>query len=270
MESAKQLLERLILLSCTALIPGCAQADVMTFLSGPPDYEFISGTENTLSFSEMSVGTYNTFWSSNSNYPQVQGSDSAIAIQTGPLGSSTATSWTFDGGTFHRDDGLGVDYISSPPPGYATCEEAGFITFGDQCRLNAVLNGTILGDVTLSLSQIVGYGSIGSDEPFTIRQFELTGSLLFSISPSLALATGVTAGPYLGWFAVDGTYFHSITGDPGFLYDFTLPDEWHSIDVRSLEVTGESVPEPMSIFLLATVLIRVGSAIKRKFSARVC
>jgi hypothetical protein len=236
----------------------------MTFSSGPADDKNISGTEDSLKFRDCDSPFYNIFQSSNAQHPLVEGSDSCIATVTGPLISNTATSWTFQGGTFHRSAGSGADYIPGPPPGYATCEEAGFHSLSNWCYFNGQLDGVIIGDVTLGLSDILGYGY----DPFgyysTVRAFQLTGSLLFDVNSDLARASGVASGPYLGWFIVDGTYYHTPTGDPGFLDEPISPDVWHNIYVNSLEVTGASVPETSSIVLLLTVCGAIGLGFRHR------
>jgi hypothetical protein len=244
-----------------------AQADVMTFLSGSPDFIGLWGTQDGLGFRAMSFGLNPHYNSSNPQFPTIQVGDATMNIGTGPLISSTATSWTFEGGTLLIGPGTLSGLIPSPPPGYSTCEDAGYITYFGGCAFAAELDGTLTGDVTLSLSGIVGYGS-DAEETYSIRQYQLTGSVLFDINSDLALAAGVTTGPYLGWFVIDGSYLHGLAGDPGFLDEPYPPDVWHSINIRSIEVTGASVPEPSSIALLVTVVGAMGLAFRRKQLSR--
>jgi hypothetical protein len=168
--------------------------------------------------------------------------DAQEEVETGPLIAHTDTSWTFGEGNVLAEpgDSGGGAYIPLPP-GYATCEAAGFVTYvAGLCSFApAGLNGTLTGDVVLSLSDVPETSGGFS------ATFDLTGPVTFSISSDLANVAGVSAGPYFGSLTVEGVYLQDISGDGQAEY---------AMNYHLFEVSGVTVPEPSTLLLLASVL----------------
>jgi hypothetical protein len=225
-----------VLFSC-AMFPFSMRADVFTYSQNGGEFTVMGGTESGMFLRQGDSGMATL--RSDKGVP-VHSIDTAIEIRTGPLISSTSTSWIFNGGTFHRDPSIALDRIDSPPPGYTTCEEAGYFTAATWCLLPysmGDINATILGPVTLS---------------FDNHAFELSGSLSFSLDEGLAHLLDASAGPYAGVFALDGVVVEPVDGDR---VDFLGGSEGSSypIELYSVEVTA-TVPEISSIMLLLTAV----------------
>jgi hypothetical protein len=150
-----------------------------------------------------------------------------------------------------ESDGEGATIIPLPT-GYATCEAAGFITSDiGACIITPVLSGTLTGDVVLSLSDIPPKTGEFS------TMFDLRGPVEFSISPDLARAGGVSAGPYFGSLTVEGLYFQdtSLDGQPEYRMFYSL-----------FEVSGATVPEPSAFISLFTAIVIVCGALRQRQS----
>jgi len=237
-------LQLLTLLSFGILLPSSLQADTATFITSiGADFQHASGTVAGLS-EGIGLGGYSDsgghFLFSNPLAPMV-GLAAHEGVGTGPLVAQTDTSWTFHGGgVVAEPDGEGATIIPLPP-GYSTCEAAGFITSDiGGCIINPVLSGTLTGDVLLSLSGI-------APEPSgaLFARFDLTGPVTFDITPDLARAAGVSAGPYFGSLSVEGAYFQDTPPFDG--------QAEYQMFYDLFEVTGTTVPEPSALLLLATV-----------------
>ena len=241
----------LVLFGFGTLLPSLALSSVITLTSPVgADFSFINGKGGTglpsqdgLAYKAQSTPD-SVFSSSNPLAPVVLNVDSFVQVQTGPLVVSIDNSWTFEGGTFYRDDGTSVSTIPLPS-GYQTCEAAGFSTdpFNTAlCQLSPVITGT-LGVTTFSLGSPV----VLTGEDLTMQNFDFTGTVSFDITPDLALAEGISTGPYFGFFSVEGEYF-TLPSTPGFI------NEQGGIHTTGYELVGATAPEPSALILLLPVL----------------
>jgi hypothetical protein len=239
-----RLLRAVALLILGMLLPRSVQADAVTFITTiGADFQGAGGTVAGLSGGlalggSSDVGGHFLFSSPLAPVVRLAAHES---VGTGPLVAHTGTSWTFHGGgVVAESDGEATTTIPIPP-GYATCEAAGFATFTvgtGRCVVNdPALNGTLTGDVVLSLSNVVPDASGGF-----LAGFDLTGPITFGITPGLARAGGVSVGPYFGSLTVQGFYFQdtSFDGQPEYRMTYDL-----------FEVTGVTAPEPSTLLLLA-------------------
>ena len=250
-------LQVVVLLLFVILLPRSVQADAVTFIS-PTGADF-QGTGDT-PVAELSGGvglgghsdSGGQFLFSNPLAPMVGLAGGAQeSMGTGPLVAQTDTSWTFHGGNVlaRADDGGGFIPL---PPGYSTCEAAGFITsdLDGMCLIFPVLSGTLTGDVVLSLSGVAPETSGGFS-----AMFDITGPVRFDISADLARAGGVSAGPYFGSLTVEGSYFQDTSLDG--------QAEYHIV-YHLFEVSGVIVPEPSTFFFLLTAIVSVYSLLGRR------
>jgi len=230
------------------LLPSSGQADAVTFITNiGADFQDNSGTVAGLSEGVVLGGFSDSgghFVFSNPLAPVV-GLAAHEGVGTEPLVAQTDTSWTFHGGGVNAEsDGEGASIIPIPP-GYATCEAAGFTTFPTEIGMCSVadpaLSGTLTGDVVLSLSNVAPETSGG-----ILAGFDLTGPVTFDISPGLARAGGVSAGPYFGSLTVEGIYFQdtSLDGQAEYVMSYDL-----------FEVSGATVPEPSTFMFLSTAFV---------------
>lgn len=253
-------IHRLALLSSLCLCSQIAAlADTVAFGTGGADYSGIGGEPSGLSFWAMSI-PHSAFSFSNPLAPALLTFDSDFEVRTGPLVSQTALSWTFAGGTFHRDHGTSATWVSLASLDAPTCEAAGLVTANlGYCNVRDSIDGTFLDRVTFSLGPII---SINYDyDPYTVREFQLTGALSFFISPELAHVGGVSTGPYFGSFTATGDFRHALETDPGFFdpnrEEFSADYWYNAYPTWRIEVVGTTVPEPSSIIFLASIIVGI-------------